>query len=131
MSRAKLRFFLDEGVAISVGKFLETQKHEVVYFHEAATKGSPDQLVCTIAEINDAILVAHDGDMRAFARKAGVSNNRYKSLSLLKLSCSEPMAIQRIKEALPLIEFEWVKSGNVRKRRIFFEVGKSFMKTNR
>jgi predicted nuclease of predicted toxin-antitoxin system len=69
----KLRILLDEGVPISVGEFFESDGHEVIYFNQALTKGATDQVVCTVAEANDAILVACDSDMKGVARKQGIS----------------------------------------------------------
>ena len=66
--RPKLRLFLDEGVPDSVAKAFQAAGHEVILLRNNLATGSPDQLVCAAAEINQCILVALDGDMRALAQ---------------------------------------------------------------
>jgi hypothetical protein len=43
--------------------------------------------VCAIVDINDAILVALDGDMKRIAQGHGVGSGKYLKLRLIKLSC--------------------------------------------
>jgi predicted nuclease of predicted toxin-antitoxin system len=130
-SRPVLRFFLDEGVPLSVGRALVNAGHQCIYLSESVAPGSPDQIVCAAAEANDAILVALDGDMKQIARQHGVSNKRFKTLSLLKLSCKEPQAASRVEQALTLIEHEWNFSTEKRARRLFVEIGDNFIRTTR
>ena len=130
-ARPKLRFFLDEGVADSVGRFLESEGHVVILLRHSITTGSKDPLVCVAAEANDAILVAHDADMRGLAKRYGVTNGRFKRLSLIKLSCTEPRAVDRLREALSLIEHEWEVSRRMAARRLFVEVSKDVIRTMR
>ena len=124
-----LRFFLDEGVPDSVGRVLREGGHEVIVLREAMARGAPDVLVCAVAEANDAILVALDGDMREIARSHGVSKGRFRRLSLVKLSCPEPQAAARIREALSLIEHEWAVSQTKAARRLFVEIGAHVMRS--
>lgn len=131
MIAPKLRVFLDEGVPVSVGHAFETAGHGVIYFHEAATKGSPDPLVAAVAQANDAVLVALDGDMRAIARQRGVGKRRFRRLSLIKLSCRESRASARAAEAMSLIEHEWRVAGKTGDRRIFIEIGDGFIRSSR
>ena len=127
----RLRFFLDEGVPHSVGQALDEAGHEVIYLQQVMATGSPDQLVCAVAEANDAILVALDADMKQLARRYGVGSRRYKRLSLIKLSCRETRAAARIKAALTLIEHEWAYSEGNTDRRIFIEILNGLIRTNR
>lgn len=129
--RTKLRFFLDEGVADSVGQYLASEGHYVIYLREAINTGSADPLVCIAAEANDAILVAHDADMKGLVKKHGVSNGRFKRLSLVKLSCPEPRAASRMRDAMSLVEHEWNVSATKTARRIFIEIGNNVMRTVR
>ncbi len=130
-ARPVLRFFLDEGVPDSVGRFLESAGHTVLYLRQALAPGSPDHLVCTIAEVHAAILVAFDADMRALARRHGAGGQRYRRLSLLKLSCRETRAMERVKAALSLIEHEWQVSAAASDRRIFIDIGDNSIRTAR
>ena len=126
-----LRFFLDEGVPRAVGRLLSELGHDVIYLQEATATGSPDQLVCAVAEANNAILVALDSDMKRLANRHGVGQKRYRKLSLLKLSCREPNAAARIAVALSLIDHEWAYSAANKDRRIFIDIGDASISTRR
>lgn len=130
-SRPKLRVFLDEGVPVSVGNTFEAHGHEVVPLEAAVKRGSPDVMVCAAAQANDAILVAFDHDMKQLARRYGIGSGRFKRLSLIKFLCPEPMAAKRLEQAMSLIEHEWLVSSEKVARRLFVEVGKQFLRTNR
>lgn len=126
-----MKLFLDEGVPTSVGVCFEDRGHEVIYFPDAAEPGSPDPLIATISVENDAILVALDGDMRKLAQRRGVGQRRYRRLSLIKLSCRETTAARRVAAAMSLIEHEWALGETSSSRRIFIEIGDSFIRTFR
>ena len=127
----KMRFFLDEGVPLSAGRALEKSGHEVIYFSQSGiAKGSTDPMVCLAAQLNDAILLALDGDMRTIARGNGVSNSKFRRLNLLKLNCRESRAAERLTFAMSLLEHEWAV-GEGQMRRFFVEVGESVIRTNR
>ncbi|WP_183211634.1 DUF5615 family PIN-like protein [Brevundimonas variabilis] len=130
-AKQKIRFFLDEGVTRAAARVFEDAGHEVIILQEAIVPGSPDPLVCAAAELNEAVLVAHDGDMRALASRRGVSNRRFRTLSLIKLDCRESKAPQRLKEAMSLIEHEWAVGNGPRDRRIFLVIGNEAMRTHR
>ena len=121
--KPNLRFALDEGVPDSVGQVLKKAGHKVLFFNTGKyiPRGSKDIVVCAAALLNEAILVATDGDMKQIARQHGVSGSAYSRLSLLKLSCSEPEAANRVAACLSLIEHEW-HVGNGRERRLFVEI---------
>ena len=96
--------------------------HEVAFLNKTLARGSPDQLVCTIADINEAVLVALDGDMKRIAQEYGIGGRRFLRLGLLKLSCFEPDAPRRLREAMSLIEHEWMLTDGSEGRRIFIEI---------
>lgn len=129
--RPVLRLFLDEGAPHSVGECFSSAGHTVIYFTDAAVPGSPDQLVCAVAEANDAVLVAFDRDMRVLAQRRGIGRNRFRRLSLIYLSCRETKAAARVQEAMSLIEHEWRLASGKRDRRIFVEVGDDMIRTFR
>lgn len=130
--KPKLRFALDEGVPNSVGILLKSAGHSVLFFNTGKyiPRGSKDNEVCAAAILNEAILVATDGDMKQIAKKNGISNSAYSRLSLLKLSCDEPSAASRVEACMSLIEHEW-HVGDGQTRRLFVEIQKSAVRTNR
>ena len=126
-----LKLFLDEGVPDSVGQCFAKAGHTVIYERDTIAPGSPDQLVCAVSEANDAILVALDGDMRQLAQRRGVGQRRFRRLSLIKLSCRETRAEERVNAAMSLIEHEWQVGFQSQDRRIFIEIGNSVIRTIR
>ena len=88
-------------------------------------------MVCAIADINDAILVALDGDMKRIAQSYGIGARTYLKMGLIKLSCFEPEAAQRVRAAMSLIEHEWNVSEGSTGRRIFVEISDKVMRSHR
>ena len=127
--RPVLKFALDEGVPNAVGRMLKEAGHKVLFLNKLLTRGTTDPLVCAFAQLNQAILVATDNDMRQIARGYGIGNNRYKTLSLIKLSCNETMAADRVLASLSLIEHEWFIASSVDGRRIYIDVSESVIKS--
>ncbi len=128
-----LKVALDEGVPNDVGRVFQECGHKVIYLNknDELPRGSKDQLVCAYAQINDAILIATDGDMKTLAMGHGFTKSNYRQLSLIKLSCFEPNAADRVKSAMSLIEHEWHVSPQTDKRRIFIEILDSVIRTTR
>ena len=120
--RPKLRIFLDECVPDGVWRIFSDCGHYVIYLREAGATGSPDPLVCTLAEENDAILVSLDGDMKQIAKGQGVSNKRFAMMSLIKFSCESAKAAARAADSMSIIEHEWERSKNTGTRRVFVEI---------
>jgi predicted nuclease of predicted toxin-antitoxin system len=131
--KPRLSFVLDEGVPNSVGRVLTDARHKVTYLNEGKhlPRGAKDELVCAFAIANDMILVAIDGDIKQIAKKFGVTNSQYGSLCLLKLSCKETDAAERVKVSLSLIEHEWHVGARNVGRRIFIEIMGNVIKSNR
>lgn len=117
-----MKFFLDEGVPRQLGQELRAAGFDVIEFREAALPGAADNLVADIAIANDAILVAIDRDMKEIAKARGISNKRYKNLSLLAFRCREPEAIRRLPVVIPFIKLQLDQTSGRPGRRLFIEV---------
>lgn len=126
-----LRLFLDEGVPDSVGHAFLEAGHQVAFLNRTLARGSSDHLVCAIADINEAILVALDGDMKRIAQGHGVGRRKFLTLGLIKLSCFEPDASARVRAAMSLIEHEWIQSEGAVGRRIFIEISDKVIRSFR
>jgi len=119
-------------VPVGVGKQFESAGHEAVYFKDAISTGSPDELVAAAAIANGCILIACDNDMKSFAKKIGVSNSRYRNLSLISIRVkSKVSAAKRIEQAMKLIELEWNFSSAKKARRLHIEIRDSTITTYR
>ena len=126
-----MKFLLDEGVTVSAGHSLQAAGHEVIFFNDSGlAQSSADHIVCIAAVASEAILVAHDNDMKTLARGHGITPARFKTLSLLQLHCREANSAARIAEAMSLIEHEWAK-GEGRERRLHVVIGDAFIRTHR
>jgi predicted nuclease of predicted toxin-antitoxin system len=106
--------------------------HTLIPFEDVVTRGSRDELVCVAAEVNDALLVAFDNDMKMLAKRHGITPARFKRLSLLKFECEEPKAADRLDTAMSLLEHEWEFSRRSDgRRRAFVVIGKETIRTHR
>ena len=131
MTKERLKLFLDEGVPASVGREFFESGHEVIYLKDCIATGSPDDLVCVAAEQNEAILVACDGDMRKMVKRFGIGAGRFAKLSLIKLSVNSPLCAPRIRQAMSLIEHEWMVSSEKQARRLYIEIKSDVIRTYR
>ena len=127
-----MKFLLDEGVPVAVGNALSSAGHDVIFFNDSGIpKGSPDAAVCATAEVNDAILVAADSDMKTLAKGHGITPARFKKMGLLQFHCPKPMAAARTEVALSLIEHEGEKVGTGQCERFHVVVGEGIIRTHR
>jgi predicted nuclease of predicted toxin-antitoxin system len=127
-----MRFFLDEGVPRSVGKFLEAEGFEVLYLEDKIAKGSKDTLVAAVSEANDAVLVAFDSDFKSIVSRQGIGQRRFRTLSLLRFEkCRESQAVHRLERALSLIRHEWKLGNGPSDRRMFVVITASTIRTHR
>jgi len=130
-TKPSLRLFLDEGVPDSVGHAFMEAGHQVAFLNKTLARGSSDHLVCAIADINDAILIALDGDMKRIAQGHGVGSAKFLRLGLIKLSCFEPDAANRVRYAMSLIEHEWIVTEGAEGRRVFVEISDKVIRSFR
>jgi predicted nuclease of predicted toxin-antitoxin system len=102
-----MRFLLDQNVPDSVGAALEELGHEVIRAREVLIDQSPDQIVATVAENMDAILISNHYDYRKIAPRIPIGRARFQRLCRIHLRCSEPQAANRIRAAMSFIELEF------------------------
>jgi predicted nuclease of predicted toxin-antitoxin system len=62
---AVMRFFVDQNVPDSVGRFLESRGYAVILLRNRIPTDSPNTLVAAVSEANNAVLVTFDPDFRA------------------------------------------------------------------
>jgi len=105
-----------------VGRLLEDRGHYVTFGNRALPRGSADQIVCVAAMKDGAILIAADHDMKTIAKLNGLESGRFKSLSLVKLSCRKPEAAMKVTMALSVIEHEWECHVAQKQRRLWIEI---------
>ena len=118
-----MQFYLDENVAASVQRVLETAGHSVVWTREITSEGVADDVVAAVAESAVATLVSHDKDFKKIApRIPDGQRRRFRRLSMIRLSCKKPRAAERIATVLPYIEFDYGQRESLPDRRSIIEV---------
>lgn len=116
-----------------MGQVLSDRDHFVIFYRQVLGENIDDDVVCTTALANDAILLAIDPDMKAFPKRYGISRGspRYSNLSLIWIGCNEVLAAKRLEQAMTLIEHEWDVSEAKASRRLWIEIGPHHIRTMR
>ncbi len=101
--------------------------------HEAVSRGASDDLVCIAAVQNEAVLVALDNDMKRFVKWYGkkTSQDRFKSLHILRICCGEIQAENRIRQVVSLIEHEWQYAAALKARRLWIDINSHSVESHR
>lgn len=120
-----MKFMLDENVPAAVSHFLAGQGFEVILSRDAVGEGAADPVVAQAAQVNEAILVSLDRDMRRIQRQLSAANEvRFPTLDLIMLACPEPQAVVRLQKFLPIIQAEFDRiSADEQVERLRIEVG--------
>lgn len=105
--RPRIPFFTDNNVPDSVGNALYSAGHEVKRLRDCMARDSADQIVAIACAIHGYVLVTHDKDFRAIAKRLGITQRQYQKLHRVSLRCKEVNSTARITGALSLIEREW------------------------
>ena len=70
---------------------------------------TPDPIIAVACSRSGQVLVSHDKDFRQVAKRLKITQRQYhNSLNRIILNCPEPSDVTRMKEALSLIEREWI-----------------------
>lgn len=123
---------LDENVPVSVAERLTALGHQADFIKNFVPEGSPDPLVATVSESLDAVLISFDGDFEKIAPRVPEGEKaRFKKLSRIWMKCFEPKAAQRIEIAIDLIQSEHALASGQADTRMFFWIGRNYLKTYR
>jgi predicted nuclease of predicted toxin-antitoxin system len=127
-----LHLLFDHNVPDPVAQVFRARGHTVVFLREIMPVDSPDPVVATVGDMDGAILVSCDHDFDAIApRILKGMRARFRRLSRLSIRCAEFHAVQRVEEAMELIELEY-RTAQVRPdKRMFIEIQRTGIKTNR
>ena len=98
---------MDENVADRVRIVLQAAGHDVIWTRDITSEGVADDVVATVAEEANAILISHDKDFKKIApRIPNGQRKRFRRLSMIRLSCNKPRAADRMEAVLRYIEFD-------------------------
>ncbi|MBU1375687.1 MAG: DUF5615 family PIN-like protein [Alphaproteobacteria bacterium] len=105
MARAplRLRFFTDENIPDSVGRYLRGRGHSVFRAKAHLAEGTPDQVVATTAMEDDRVLVTADKDFN----DQRFQKARFARLSRIGLSGDGPEFVPALRQHIRVIEFQW------------------------
>lgn len=101
-NRVQLRFFLDQNVPDSIGRYLRGRGHSVLFLRHHIPDNSPDPVVGMTALKAGRILVSWDRDFNAQRFR----QDRFAELSRISLSGAGPMLLPAVKEHIAVLEFQ-------------------------
>jgi len=124
---------LDASVPDSVATVFINRGHNVILHRDVLPEATPDEVVCTTALKNDAILVALDNDMKRIAKRYGANpvNTRFARLHLIRIGCNGILGAQRTEQAMSLIEHEWAFTKEKVARRMWIDVEPHSLRSHR
>lgn len=97
-----LKFFLDQNVPDSIGRYLQKRGHSVFRLRHHIPDNSPDPAVAMTALTAGRILVSWDRDFNGQRFR----QERFAQLSRIGLSGDGPTLLPAIKEHIEVIEFQ-------------------------
>lgn len=124
-------FYLDENIQDSAREMLIRMGHDAFRVTDFVPEGSPDQLVATVSEAAEAILVTHDSDFRKLSPRRNNGQQRFRRLSWVKMQCKEPRVTQRLEAALSLLEREYQDRQAMQDTRLIAEIKVDFVVVHR
>lgn len=70
-----------------------------------------DPVIAIACTVNEQVLVTFDTDFKAAAKRLKLGKKEYQdSLHRILMRCHEPDGVERLKQAIELIESEWTKA---------------------
>lgn len=111
----------------------EARGLKVIRHHEVLSPGAKDTIVAAQAVLNNATLIAQDGDMKQMARRFGNPVNawRFKNLNLIFINCNGVLAPKRLEHLMSFIEHEWKVACEKTARAMWVEIGPHYLRSYR
>jgi predicted nuclease of predicted toxin-antitoxin system len=127
-----MRFMLDENVPAAMADMLILHGHEAEFIREYVPPGAADVLVATIAERQSCVLISFDGDFETIAPRVPHGHRaRFRRLSRIWMRCDEPDGASRLQSALDLVISEFELAQSRADRRLWFWIGRDYLRTHR
>lgn len=123
---------VDENVPQSVADFLASRGHDVRLVRELLPAQTPDQVVAIVGDALAAIIVTWDKDLRRLAARMPLgSQGRFRRLGRISFRCRESRGLQRIKEVIESLEFEYAQVQKRADKRLIVVVTETSFSVNR
>jgi predicted nuclease of predicted toxin-antitoxin system len=127
-----MRFMLDENVPAPVAVMLREHGHKSEFIREYVPPGSADAIVATVAEQRECVLVSFDRDFEMIAPRIPNGHKaRFRKLSRIWMRCTEPRAVERLRDALGLVASEFELAQARSDKRLWFWIGQDWLRTHR
>ena len=109
MSAVRIRFLIDENAPRSIGRFLESRGHDVLYVGDQFAKRTPDSVLVVAAELEGLVVVTFDRDFKRLVTQlpAGTRTRFNRQAGRISLRMDEPKAQSRIEELIDIIEVSY------------------------
>lgn len=125
-----MHFLLDQNVAKAVADTLIEIGHTCEFSRALIPADADDPVVAIAAEEIGAILVSHDNDFKTIApRVVHGQRARFRKLSRIALQCPEPLAADRLRELMPVIEHLVSLAANKPDKRVIIFIQQHTMRT--
>lgn len=125
-SKPKLRFFLDNNIPDSVGRYLQGRGHSVLRQRYHIPDNSPDPVVGMTALQANRILITWDKDFNSQTFR----QERFARLCRLSLVGEGPKLLPALKEHIELLEFQFGRVPKNGRLVAFITSGMSRFRTN-
>ena len=115
---------MDEGAPAEIADAFEAAGHQAIRFLDALAPGSKDEVVCAMAMVNKAALVAVDKDMKHFKKRFGQpeAGGKFTKMHLIHFSCGGVLAVKRAAHVMSFIEHEWSFTCDKQARAMWLDI---------
>lgn len=118
-----MRFILDECIPVSAAEMLSENGFEVFRITDFVPSGSPDQLVATVAQEQNAILISHDKDFKEYASwRIDGQETRFRKLCVVRMECKQRRIRERLEKSLSHISIEYEDRKKMHDPRLIINV---------
>lgn len=112
-AKSSIPFFTDNDVDNAVGDFLRDSGHQVKRLREEMLEDSADPVVAAACRENGWVLITHNvRHFKKISKDIGIADGKADSLCRIEMDCHQVESLERIKNSLPTIEFEWSLMGD-------------------
>jgi predicted nuclease of predicted toxin-antitoxin system len=127
-----MRFMLDENVPVDMADMLIQHGHTAEFIRDYVPPGSADLIVAAVSEQENCVLISFDGDFEVIAPRVPHGHRaRFRKLSRIWMRCYEPDGAERLQGALELVVSEFALAQFRPDKRLWFWVGREYLRTHR
>jgi hypothetical protein len=128
-----MRIVADQMVPDSISRFLRGRRHYVRLVREELTPTAPDLLIAKTAHLLGAVVITWNVKhfRRYLCRAPRGEAIRFRHAGLISMTCKEPRGPLRVEQTIEVIEFEFAHLQTRPDKRLFIEIGESWIRIER